>query len=247
MDAGASSSRWPSASCPGGPGPSLAWSFAGRPLWEPGWVPSRASPPATIDWALVTAFAAYSGAGGTINAMLTYWLRDKGFGMAGTVGAQPTPVGDQTILLPRDGAIFPPSEANLAKWREWWRYLRADLSYLWTAGLPDRHGAAGAARARRGAAGHGHGRLRGGRDLRARADPALLGPALAARAADHALDLLLDPGRHRGGLRAQRDRDAVDGGRATGQRGRGLGLLPGARALRGGGVPRHDGGRSRSP
>jgi hypothetical protein len=66
--------------------------------------------------------------------MLTYWLRDKGFGMAGTVGAQPTPVGDQTILLPRDGAIFPPSEANLAKWREWWRYLRADLSYLWTAG-----------------------------------------------------------------------------------------------------------------
>ena len=54
--------------------------------------------------------------------------------MAGTVGAQPTPVGDQTILLPRDGAIFPPSEANLAKWREWWRYLRADLSYLWTAG-----------------------------------------------------------------------------------------------------------------
>jgi hypothetical protein len=50
------------------------------------------------------------------------------------VGAQPTPVGDQTILLPRDGAIFPPSDANLAKWREWWRYLRADLSYLWTAG-----------------------------------------------------------------------------------------------------------------
>ena len=91
-------------------------------------------PAATIDWALVAAFAAYSGAGGTINAMLTYWLRDKGFGMAGTVGAQPTPVGDQTILLPRDGAIFPTSEANLAKWREWWRYLRADLSYLWTAG-----------------------------------------------------------------------------------------------------------------
>jgi hypothetical protein len=118
------------------PGPAwsrLAWSFAGRPLWEPGFV-ATSFPAATIDWTLVTAFAAYSGAGGTINAMLTYWLRDKGFGMAGTVGAQPTPVGDQTILLPRDGAIFPPSEANLAKWREWWRYLRADLSYLWTAG-----------------------------------------------------------------------------------------------------------------
>ena len=118
---------------PGAAWSRLAWSFAGRPLWEPGFV-ATSFPAATIDWALVTAFAAYSGAGGTINAMLTYWLRDKGFGMAGTVGAQPTPVGDQTILLPRDGAIFPPSEANLAKWREWWRYLRADLSYLWTAG-----------------------------------------------------------------------------------------------------------------
>ena len=118
------------------PGPAwaaLAWSFAGRPLWEPTWIPASV-PARPIDWALIAAFAAYSGAGGTVNAMLTYWLRDKGFGMAGTVGAQPTPVGDRAILLPRDGAIFPPSAANLAKWREWWRYLRADLSYLWTAG-----------------------------------------------------------------------------------------------------------------
>lgn len=111
----------------------LAWSFTGRSLWEPGWLPTPALA-GPLDWALVAGFAAYSGAGGTVNAMLTYWLRDKGFGMAGTVGVQPTPVGGQTILLPRDGAIFPPSDANLAKWREWWRYLRADLSYLWTAG-----------------------------------------------------------------------------------------------------------------
>jgi len=111
----------------------VAWSFAGRALWEPGWLPATA-PIGSLDWLLLTGFAAYSGAGGTVNAMLTYWLRDKGFGMAGTVGVQPTSVGAQTILLPRDGAIFPPSEANLAKWREWWRYLRADLSYLWTAG-----------------------------------------------------------------------------------------------------------------
>jgi len=111
----------------------LAWSFAGRPLWEPFWLPTAALDRG-FDWALVAGFAAYSGAGGTINAMFTYWLRDKGFGMAGTVGVQPTPVGSQTIPLPREGAIFPPSEANLAKWREWWRYLRADLSYLWTVG-----------------------------------------------------------------------------------------------------------------
>jgi hypothetical protein len=110
----------------------LAWSFVGRPLWEPSWLPAPAFD-SGLDWVLVAGFAAYSGAGGTVNAMLTYWLRDKGFGMAGTVGVQPTRVGSQTILLPREGAIFPPSEDNLAKWREWWRYLRADLSFLWTA------------------------------------------------------------------------------------------------------------------
>jgi len=109
----------------------LGWSFAGRPLWEPRLLPTLPVD-GTLDWLLVAGFAAYSGAGGTVNAMLTYWLRDKGFGMAGTVGVQPTPVGAQVILLPREGAIFPPSEANLAKWREWWRYLRADLFSLWT-------------------------------------------------------------------------------------------------------------------
>jgi len=115
------------------PGPvwsALAGGFAGRPLWEPSWVPGRLDRP--HDWLLVTGFAAYSGAGGTVNAMLTYWLRDKGFGMAGTVGVQPTAVGMQEVRLPREGAIFPPSEANLGKWREWWRYLRADLFTLWT-------------------------------------------------------------------------------------------------------------------
>ena len=117
---------------PGTSWAALAWSFAGRSLWEPQWMPIPL-PARPVDWALVTAFAAYSGAGGTINAMLTYWVRDKGFGMAGTVGAQPVRVGNQTILLPREGAIFPPGEENLAKWREWWRYLRADLTYLWTA------------------------------------------------------------------------------------------------------------------
>ena len=109
----------------------LGGGFAGRAIWEPGW---PLAPPLDrpLDWLLIAAFAAYSGAGGTVNAMLTYWLRDKGFGMAGTVGVQPISVGAQILLLPREGAIFPPSEANLAKWREWWRYLRADLFWLWT-------------------------------------------------------------------------------------------------------------------
>jgi hypothetical protein len=95
----------------------------------------EAAIPAGPDWLLLAAFAAYSGAGGTINATLTHWLRDKGFGMAGTIGLVPTAIGGgQRIPLARAGAVFEPTEANMAKWREWWRYLRADLCYLWTAG-----------------------------------------------------------------------------------------------------------------
>jgi hypothetical protein len=90
--------------------------------------------PAEVDWVLLTAFAAYSGAGGVINATLTQWLRDKGFGMAGTVGGTPGAIGGEPTRRPREGAIFPATEANMAKWQQWWRYLRADLWFLWTPG-----------------------------------------------------------------------------------------------------------------
>ena len=101
-------------------------------------------------------------------------------------------------------------------------------------GVPGRHGPAGGAGPRRGAAQHRRERPRRGRGVRARAGAALRRGALAARAAHRALDLLLDPGRHRGGLRPPRDRDAVDRGRAARREGAGLALLSGARALRAG-------------
>jgi hypothetical protein len=87
-----------------------------------------------IDWVLLAAFAAYSGGGGAINATLTLWLRDKGFGMGGTIQSRPMVVGGESVRLVRDGMIFAPTEANLGKWRQWWRYLRTDFWYLWTAG-----------------------------------------------------------------------------------------------------------------
>ena len=54
--------------------------------------------------------------------------------MAGTVGLTPTSIGGETIPLAGEGAIFPVTDPNLAKWREWWYYLRADLWFLWTPG-----------------------------------------------------------------------------------------------------------------
>ena len=94
----------------------------------------QATLPGQVDWLLLAAVAAYSGAGGVINAALTQGLREKGFGMAGTIGLTPTPIGGGRVPLPREGAIFPITEANLAKWREWWYYLRSDLWFLWIPG-----------------------------------------------------------------------------------------------------------------
>ena len=117
--------------------PGLVWTqiaagFVG-PLVDGRWLPADMRWN-DIDWALIAAFAAYSGAGGTINATLTHWMRDKGFGMAGTVGITPTVIGGQKIPLAREGAVFPPTADNLAKWKQWWRYLRTDFLYLGTAG-----------------------------------------------------------------------------------------------------------------
>ena len=53
-----------------------------------------------LDWALVAGFAAYSGAGGTINAMFTYWLRDKGFGMGQYVPRLVSPVTGKAQVAP---------------------------------------------------------------------------------------------------------------------------------------------------
>jgi hypothetical protein len=89
---------------------------------------------ASLDWVLLAAFAAYSGGGGTINAALTQWLRDKGAGMAGTIESRPVVVGGESIRFARDGMTFAPNDVNLAKWRQWWRYLKTDFWYLWTAG-----------------------------------------------------------------------------------------------------------------
>lgn len=90
--------------------------------------------PDDLDWTLLAAFAAYAGAGGTINATLTYWLRDKGFGMAGTVGSVPTRVSGPKMLLSQEGGLFALSPENLVKWHGWWRYMRAGLWYVWTVG-----------------------------------------------------------------------------------------------------------------
>jgi hypothetical protein len=87
--------------------------------------------PHPIDWGLIGALAATAGSGGIGNLTVTNWVRDKGFGMGAKVGAIPSAVGGHAIQLSHVGTIFPATAANLARWRQWLRYVHTDQILVW--------------------------------------------------------------------------------------------------------------------
>jgi hypothetical protein len=62
--------------------------------------------PESVDWTLIGAFAAYAGAGGIANLMLSNWARDRGYGMGASVGAIGGAVGGGTSTLSPTGRCF---------------------------------------------------------------------------------------------------------------------------------------------
>ncbi len=82
--------------------------------------------PEGADWFLLAAFAAYSGVGGVGNLTLSNWARDKGFGMGGVVGFIPAAVAGRSVPLAHRGSVFAPDADSMARWRGWWRIVRAD-------------------------------------------------------------------------------------------------------------------------
>ena len=82
--------------------------------------------PAHADFFLLAAFVAYSGCGGMMNITLSNWARDKGYGMGQRAGYIPAAVGGQKIQLAATGFTFTPDAEALARWRGWWRIVRAD-------------------------------------------------------------------------------------------------------------------------
>lgn len=82
--------------------------------------------PEGADWLLIGAFAAYSGAGGVSNLMLSNWARDKGFGMGQVVGFIPAAVGGAHVKLAHTGSVFEVSEQSMQRWRGWWRIVQVD-------------------------------------------------------------------------------------------------------------------------
>ena len=82
--------------------------------------------PAGVDFFLLGAFAAFSGAGGVINITLSNWARDKGYGMGGVAGYIPAAVGGTKVNLAHTGSTFVPNETMMSRWRGWWRIVRVD-------------------------------------------------------------------------------------------------------------------------
>jgi len=69
---------------------------------------------------------AYSGCGGMANIALSNWARDKGYGMGARVGHIPGAVGGHRAALASTGFTFVPDAEGMARWRGWWRIVRAD-------------------------------------------------------------------------------------------------------------------------
>jgi uncharacterized protein YhhL (DUF1145 family) len=90
--------------------------------------------PKGADWFILAGFAAYAGAGGLGNCTVTNWVRDKGMGMAATVGFIPGVVGGRRVELSATGKVFEPTATNVRKFGEWWRYIRFDQGWIWTVG-----------------------------------------------------------------------------------------------------------------
>jgi hypothetical protein len=82
--------------------------------------------PDDVDFLLLGALVAYSGGGGVLNITLSNWARDKGYGMGSRVGHIGGLVGGQRSPLADTGFMFDADAGNLARWRGWWRIVRAD-------------------------------------------------------------------------------------------------------------------------
>jgi hypothetical protein len=82
--------------------------------------------PSGVDFILLGALVGYAGGGGVANITLANWARDKGYGMGERAGYIPAAVGGKKVHLAHSGYVFDPTPEMLARWRGWWRIVRAD-------------------------------------------------------------------------------------------------------------------------
>ena len=82
--------------------------------------------PSEIELAILVGALAAAGAGGANNLVQSNWIRDKGFGMGRYAPRITSPItGEEEAAPTGQQYSFPQDEANLARWRVWWK--RANL------------------------------------------------------------------------------------------------------------------------
>jgi hypothetical protein len=94
--------------------------------------------PGGIGLAILVGALAASGAGGANNLVQSNWIRDKGFGMGKYVPRIVSPVtGEEEAAPGGKRYTFPQDEANLARWRVWWRRANHEqfVSFALVAGV----------------------------------------------------------------------------------------------------------------
>jgi hypothetical protein len=88
--------------------------------------------PAGITFTMLLSAIGAAGAGGVHNLVLSNWIRDKRYGMGAHVPRLISPITGQEEAAGADRYAFTTDEANLARWRVWWK--RANVEHLVTFG-----------------------------------------------------------------------------------------------------------------
>ncbi|NCO39388.1 MAG: hypothetical protein COZ06_34645 [Armatimonadetes bacterium CG_4_10_14_3_um_filter_66_18] len=74
----------------------------------------------------------FAGAGGTSNVFLNYYLRDKNLAMGARAEKVVNPLRGAEEKVPSTGFQCEPTEANLARWRQWFTHWRWDQAvFFW--------------------------------------------------------------------------------------------------------------------
>jgi hypothetical protein len=84
--------------------------------------------PQGVTFAMLLGAIGAAGAGGVHNLVLSNWIRDKGYGMGAHVPRLVSPITGQEEAGGHDRYTFPEDEANLARWRVWWK--RANTEHV---------------------------------------------------------------------------------------------------------------------
>jgi len=90
--------------------------------------------PNELGFALMLSALAFAGAGGGQNLCQSNWIRDKRYGLGAYVPRLVSPLtGHEEAAASTSGFIFEPDEANMARWRRWWKVANIEQALTFAA------------------------------------------------------------------------------------------------------------------